>query len=202
MLYQWSEVRLQGRFVASQFAAASETQTKTETSGQHSDKYNVLVILGAEVKGSQADEQTTDLQTVVGVQSSVGLIRMNAILDPRHDIGVPRPRQVTVGPSLQIDTGPVAQLGPANQPTGRTIEVVITYTRSDGKGIPDRELSIDAPGAAWSYKDPAKTTTGDDGSITVLLQRTFVGEKPDTSPIDVVVSVRKGLVSASATVTF
>ena len=77
-------------------------------------------------------------------------MRMNAILEPRHDIGVPKPRQAIVGPSISVDAGPIADVGgpPA---TSRTMEVVITYENADGDPIAGKTLAVDTSGVAWEY---------------------------------------------------
>ena len=69
-------------------------------------------------------------------------MRMNAILEPRHDIGVPKPRQAIVGPSISVDAGPITDVGgpPA---TSRTMEVVITYENADGDPIAGKTLAVD-----------------------------------------------------------
>lgn len=200
VLYQWTEVRLQGRFLATQFAGTSTTETSSAHSADDSVTTGPLIFLGAGFFTSQFDVTSTHVDTNVRVESSVGLIRMNAILDPRHDIGVPKARQAIVGPRIQIDAGPIQDVGPAAAPTGRTMEAVITYAKSDGAPIANKELSIDTPGVGWTYK--AGATTDANGQLTAVLSRSFVGATPDRTPIGVVVSVRKGLVGESATLTF
>jgi hypothetical protein len=199
VLYQWSQVRLQGRFTASQFGATSSTDTHTNTSTDGSGQAGVLLIFGGGYNNFQWDDSQTHVDSNFRVESSVGLMRMNAILEPRHDIGVPKPRQAIVGPQISIDAGPIADVG--NPATSRTMEVVITYLKADGTPISGKELSIDTAGVGWSYKGGASTTDGT-GALTAVLTRQFVGDTPDRSPVDIVVSVRKGIVGESTTVTF
>jgi hypothetical protein len=156
------------------------------------------MVLGGGYTNIQYDATQVHVDTNVRVESSVGLIRMNAILDPRHDIGVPKPRQAVVGPRIAIDAGPIADVG--NPATSRTMEVVITFTRDDSTPIPNKELSIDTQGVGWAYK--TNNVTDASGHVTVVLTRFFVGNAPDRTPVDFVVTVRKGIVSESATVTF
>jgi hypothetical protein len=199
VLYQWSQVRLQGRFTASQFGATSSTDTHTNNSTDGSGQAGVLLIFGGGYNNFQWDDSQTHVDSNFRVESSVGLMRMNAILEPRHDIGVPRPRQAIVGPQISIDAGPIADVGaPA---TSRTMEVVVTYLKADGAPISGKELSIDTQGVGWSYKAGVATTDAT-GALTIVLTRQFVGDTPDRTPVDFVVSVRKGIVGESTTVTF
>jgi hypothetical protein len=199
VLYQWSQVRLQGRFTASQFGATSSTDTHTNSSTDGSGQAGVLLIFGGGYNNFQWDDSQTHVDSNFRMESSVGLMRMNAILEPRHDIGVPKPRQAVVGPQISIDAGPIADGG--NPATSRTMEVVVTYLKADSTPITGKELSIDTQGVGWSYKG-GQTTTDGTGALTIVLTRQFVGDTPDRSPVDVVVSVRKGIVGESTTVTF
>jgi hypothetical protein len=198
VLYQWTQVRLQGRFTATQFAASGSSDSFAETSVDDSANAGLFMVLGGGYTNIQYDATQVHVDTNVRVESSVGLIRMNAILDPRHDIGVPKPRQAVVGPRIAIDAGPIADVG--NPATSRTMEVVITFTRDDSTPIPNKELSIDTQGVGWAYK--TNNVTDASGHVTVVLTRFFVGNAPDRTPVDFVVTVRKGIVSESATVTF
>jgi len=199
VLYQWSQVRLQGRFTASQFGATSSTDTHTNSSTDSSGQAGVMLIFGGGYNNFQWDDSQTHVDSNFRVESSVGLMRMNAILEPRHDIGVPKPRQAVVGPQISIDAGPIADVG--NPATSRTMEVVVTYLKADSTPISGKELSIDTQGVGWSYKGGVTTTDGT-GALTIVLTRQFVGDTPDRSPVDFVVSVRKGIVGESTTVTF
>ncbi len=199
VLYQWSQVRLQGRFTASQFGATSSTDTSAHSNTDSSGQAGVLLIFGGGYNNFQWDDSQTHVDSNFRVESSVGLMRMNAILEPRHDIGVPKPRQAVVGPQISIDAGPIADVG--NPATSRTMEVVVTYVKADGTPISGKELSIDTQGVGWSYKG-GQTTTDGTGALTIVLTRQFVGDTPDRSPVDFVVSVRKGIVGESTTVTF
>ena len=199
VLYQWTQVRLQGRFTASQFASTSSSSTSTDTSTDSSGQAGLFLIFGGGYNNFQYDDTQTSIDTNFRAESSVGLIRMNAVLEPRHDIGVPKPRQATVGPRISIDAGPITDVG--NPATSRTMEAVVTYTNAQDQPIPNKELSIAAQGVAWAYKGGVSTTDGT-GALTIVLTREFVGDDPDRTPVDIVVSVRKGIVSESTTVTF
>lgn len=198
VIYQWSEVRLQGRFTASQFAASASTDTGTDTSTNSEGQAGFGIIFGGGYNNFQWDDTQTHVDTNFRIEESVGLIRMNAVLEPRHDIGVPKPRQAIVGPRIAIDGGPITDVG--NPATSRTMEVVITYSNSAGDPIANKELAIDTQGVAWAYQ--AGSTTDANGTVTIVLTRQFVGDNPDRTPVGFVVSVRKGIVGEATTVTF
>jgi hypothetical protein len=206
VIYQWSEVRLQGRFSASQFAASASTDTSTDTSSNSSGQAGLFLVFGGGYNNFQFDDTQTHVKSNVAVSDSVGLLRMNAILEPRHDVGVPKPRTAVVGPSIAIEPGQIQDVG--NPATSRTLTVVITYTDATGTPIQGKGLGITTQGVAWAYA-PGGTPDADgniqtdaNGEVTIVLTREFVGDNPDRTPVDVIVAVRKGIVSESSTVTF
>lgn len=199
VLYQWSQVRLQGRFTASQFASTASTDTSAHSSTDSSGQAGLFILFGGGYNNFQWDDSQTHVDSNFRVESSVGLMRMNAVLEPRHDIGVPKPRQAVVGPQISIDGGPIADVG--NPATSRTMEVVVTYLKADGTPIAGKTLAIDTQGVGWTYKAGVDQTDGA-GALTIVLTRQFVGDAPDRTPVDIVVSVRKGIVGESTTVTF
>ena len=200
VLYQWSQVRLQGRFTASQFATTQASDSYVHHSTDSHGQAGIGLIFGGGYNNFQYDASQAHVDTSFRTESSVGLMRMNAILEPRHDIGVPKPRQAIVGPSISVDAGPITDVGgpPA---TSRTMEVVITYENAEGDPIAGKTLAVDTAGVAWEYVGGVDQTDAN-GQLTVLLTRTFVDDAADRTPVDVVVSVRKGIISESTTVTF
>jgi hypothetical protein len=206
VIYQWSEVRLQGRFSAAQFAASASTDTSSVTSEDSSGQAGFGLIFGVGYNNFQFDTTQTHVDSNVTVQNSVGLLRMNAVLEPRHDVGVPKPRNAVVGPRIAIEPGPIADVG--NPATSRTLDVVITYTNAAGAPIQGKGLAITTQGVSWAYapggtQDPdGNTETDANGEVTIVLSREFVGDNPDRTPVDVIVAVRKGIVNESSTVTF
>ncbi|WAX57412.1 hypothetical protein M6B22_01270 [Jatrophihabitans cynanchi] len=199
VIYQWTQVRLQGRFTASQFAATASTDTHSNTSTDSSGQAGFGIIFGGGYNNFQYDDSQTHIDTNFRVEDSVGLLRMNAVLEPRHDIGVPKPRQAIVGPQIEIDAGPIADVG--NPATSRTMDAVITYRNAAGDPIAGKELAIDTQGVAWAFKGGTGTTDAN-GQVTITLTRQFVGDAPDRTPADFVVGVRKGIVGESTTLTF
>ena len=88
------------------------------------------------------------------------------------------------------------------------MSLLIELRKPDGTPISGKAVSIDTDGTPWSF--PGASTTGADGNVTVLLQRTILpvpadappGTTQDISAKPVVVTARLGLVSNSTTVTF
>ena len=212
--YEWSEVRIQGKFNAEQFESSSTATTDTSSGGQSTTHTPLGIFLGGIFKNFQLDQAVlgdsasthTELDRQTEQSSSVGLMRMSATLEPRHDIGVPKPRQVIVGPEIAVELGAVAAIG--TPPTARTIEVTVTYSRDQGSTpIQDKTLSIQVTGLTWDYAAGTPTDadgariTDSSGRIRIVLRRELSTPGADPAPSDWVVSVRKGIVSNTTVVT-
>jgi hypothetical protein len=208
--YRWSQVRLQGEFVAREFTADTSTVTDTSTT-----RSNVGIKLGGVfglglARGSAdfaATGTRTSLAQEAGEDVSYGRVRANAQLTPRPDVTVPRPNQVIQGPRLSILPGEIRDVhDEAGRLTGRTMSVLLEYHRMAGGGIGGKTLAIESDGAPWSYANPAQKTTDGAGQVEITLRREFVpdaeGKPGDTAAKQVVVTARIGVVQNSTTVIF
>src|SRR5262249_39276268 len=191
VLYQWTSVNLQGRFVASQFAEADSLDASGGSSPDSSGQAGVGLIFGLGYNNFQYDNSQLNVNTTSSVESSVGLMRMTAVLEPRHDIGVPLPRTAIQGPSLDIAAGPIVDhAATGSTPATRTMTAVITMTRPDATPVEGALISITTDGIPWTYTTAGQTTTDVNGELGITLTRTFVDPTADTSPVSVVVTAR------------
>ncbi|MBI5550033.1 MAG: hypothetical protein HY911_00905 [Desulfobacterales bacterium] len=202
VFYQWNYVRLQGEFVAREFASAATSYRNGWTSSSKSGQGGLLVILGGGRTTMDYSSTTTTTSAEATEDISYGRVRMNALLTPRSDVSVPKPAQVLRGPNLAIVQGEITDLrdGAAGPLTGRTMSVMLEYRRRDGAPIANKLLSIDTQGATWEYVGTQTTSAA--GQVEILLTRTFLDPEADTTPTDVIITARIGLVQNSTSVTF
>lgn len=202
VFYEWSSVRLQGVFGTEKLAAKTTQTTTTTTSGDTSGQGGLLLIFGVGRTTLDYERNTTDMTATYGQSASFGSMRMNALLRPKGDIGVPKPRFNLQGPQIAILQGAIVPEITDSKLTARTMEVSLLFARSGGTPIPDKTISIETDGVAWSYKDAANTATDANGTVAILLRRDFIGETPDTTPQEFVLTARKGLVTNTMTLKF
>ncbi len=202
VFYRWNHVRLQGQFIAREFASAATSFRNGWTSKEKSGQGGLLVIFGGGRTTTDFSSSTTETSSETTSDISFGRVRMNALLTPRRDVSIPKPAQVIRGPNLAVIQGEITDLfeSPGGPMTGRTMSVMLEYRNRDGNPIDNKLLSIDTDGASWSYVGGDHTNA--DGQVEILLTRTFVDPEVDTAPTDVIVSARIGLVQNSTTVTF
>lgn len=212
--YEFPQVRVQGRFVVSEFAAAGTSQSSSSSSG-----FGVGVGMSLQKKafsigasgGFSSSSQSTSVSTQFDQATAVGQMRMFARLAPREDVGIPKPLRVIVGPSITILA---ADLQNGTDPDGtpfRSLSVLLQLRDRSGKPIPGKALSIDTEGIPWTFVPATEKVTGPKdtptaGNLEILLKRSFPEPPPDAPPVDttpksVVISAVLGAVSNRTTVT-
>jgi hypothetical protein len=209
VFYEWAQVRLQGRFFATEFVGSTETSSSgVSASVSTSSTGGFLFGFGSSTVGFGVRGNSSDVDT--SVEQSFGNIRASALLTPKTDIGVPKPRQLVDAPSLGVQVGP--DVDDVAEPGSRLKKASILCFKRDGskqdagKSLP---LSIEVDGALWSFDaanaaDQGKTDA--DGRVPIRLKRVLPvpagQDAPDRSPVDVTVTVRLGVVSTTTVIRF
>ena len=212
--YELPQVRVQARFVVSEFAAAGTAQASGSSSG-----FGVGVGMSLQKKafsigaagGFNASSQSTSVSTQTDQATAVGQMRMFAKIAPREDVGIPKPLRVIVGPSLTILAADLVKGTETDGTPFQSLSVLIQLRDRSGKPIAGKALSIDTEGTPWAFVPATERVTGPEGTptagnIEILLKRSFPeppeGAPPvDTTPRSVVVSAILGSVSNRTTVT-
>ncbi|MES1243868.1 MAG: hypothetical protein ABUT39_19845 [Acidobacteriota bacterium] len=220
VFYQYPQVKIEGRFVIDSLAtdASSSTDTSTNTFGMGFSLSRTPTLFGGSSyaasggAGATSTSQSTKFSVQTNAATAVGQMRMFAQLAPQPGLGVPKPTQVIVGPSLSIIEGEITEEDDADGNTLRTLSLLIQLRNKDGQPIGGKAISIDTDGVPWSFEDEDATTTGqsgaDAGNVSILLKRTFPAPATaeaapvDKSPKQSTVNVRLGLVANGLTVTF
>lgn len=198
VFYEWSHVRLQGQYYAMEIATAAKAHERRYTKQTRTGQAGLLVFLGG---GSNATRSTTnviDRGNTTARDTSVGRMRMNAMLRPREDVSVPKPTQVVQGPNIAILQSEFVPDNTGGFLSARHMEVIIQYSTREGDPIPGKQFSIDTNGLTWVYTGAHVTDT--DGNVSITLTRSFVDAEADTTPADYIISARLGMVSNSITV--
>ena len=206
--YRWSQVRLQGEFVAREFTGESDSGTDTATSqSKVGIKLGGIFGISSSVSGSYTGTSTsTDTSTTASEDYSYGRIRASAQLNPRPDVVVPRPNQVIQGPRLAVLPADIQDVKTEGKITSRTIKVLLSYHRADGTAIEGKTLAIDVQGLPWEYTVSSKTKTDGSGNVQITVHRdiplTGEGAQGDVTPKDFILTARIGIIQNSTTITF
>ncbi len=198
--YEWTKVRVQGHFYASEFASsASQTDVSTTTTLNVGVRgFSIGPFGGVGVSGSSSNTTDVASTTVERLEDrSVGRMRLNSRLQPRRDATVPPPRQVIRGPRLILIEGPIVDDASGDF---RTMDVTIQYQKRDGTPIAGKPISFETDGVAWEFKGSNQTDA--DGLLELTLKRFFLDEEADRSPAEVIVTARIGILSNSISLNF
>lgn len=200
VFYQWTSVRLQGEFYAREFAGSSESTSSSSSGGYGLLGAGVSMWLGPGMFHTGSLSSTTTRTAEVSTDVSLGRIRASALLEPRDDVGIPKPNQVIRGPRLALIQGEIADEMDGDTLAGRTMSMLLQFTRRDGTAITGKALSIETSGVPWRHLGTGVTDAS--GQIQIELRRDFLDEDADTTPANFIITARIGLVSNSVTVTF
>ena len=198
--YQWTKVRLQGQYFAREFVTDTSYYRYSSQSTSRSGQAGMFVLLGGGYNKSSFSSDTIQGGSTRTDDVAFGRIRMNVLLEPRDDATVPKPRQIIQGPRLSLIHGAIEDDIVSGVLSGRTMSVLIQYHNRDGSPIAGKPISVETSGVPWSHV--GSTTTDSNGQMEIQLRRDFLDEDANTSPIDIVVSARIGLVQNTVTVTF
>lgn len=206
--YQWTQVRLQGQFFIQELASTTSAEAKRYEGRDNSEQHGLFVFFGGGQNKIGSTSTTTTVDTQVDQAQAFARVRMFAQLNPRTDVGVPRPTLAVRGPSVQIIQGEIADLPTpgANPLTARTMELLIQLRKPDGTAIAGKSVSVETDGIPWEFS--AGDTSDASGNIPITLTRSFLpvpagapaGTVQDTAATETVVTVWLGLVSNSVTV--
>lgn len=198
VFYEWSHVRLQGQYYAMEVATATQAKQKNYTRQTRTGQAGLLVFFGGGRTSNRSSSSVVERESTSSRDTSVGRMRMNALLRPREDVSVPKPVQVIQGPNIAILQSEFIADSSGGFLSSRTMEIIIQYTTREGDPIAGKSFSVDTNGLTWQYTSAGITDS--DGNVSVTLIRNFVDAEADTTPADFIISARKGMVSNSITV--
>jgi hypothetical protein len=200
VFYQWTNVRLQGRFTASEFATDNTSESYSHQSRESYSQHGLLVIFGGGHNSYQYSSQKRQNEEETISDYSYGQMRMNTLLEPRDDIGIPKPNQAIQGPRLTLVQGEIADVMGDGRVIARTMSMIVQFNRRNGTPISGKVISIETNGVSWSYTGDHETDTS--GQTEFQLRRDFLDENADTTPVDIIISARIGMVQNNVTVVF
>jgi hypothetical protein len=201
-VYQWENVRLQALLFAREVASEA-TSTTSVSSVSTSFAASGGLLFGSARASFQASTSTSTTTVDETSDVSIGIMRLNALLTPRKDTGIPKPRQIVEGPSLRIVRGPLDPVGApdANGVRTRDQHLTIEYRNAEGEPIAGKKISVNTDGVSWAFDGGVAAVTDAQGEVALTLTRLIPDGADPNTPVDVVVSARIGLVQDTLPVT-
>lgn len=206
--YQWSRVYLEANMTVQEFNSKSgfDIQSKSKSGGLSlRGGFGVGGFSGGGFGGFGGSSSQTSVQNGYAMDSAAGTMRMEATLEPRADIELPKPIILQRGPTVAVTITKIEDIKETNPPEGQTAKTIgklatLKVVVKNGEGQPNKGKTIDYSVGQPQINHSATTlTTNDSGEVTITLRREGAAYDPTVAmPVEVVCWL--GLVSKTVTV--
>jgi hypothetical protein len=200
--YQWSRVYLEADMNVQEFNSRSGFNIQQKSFSADARLNGNYGTFGFGVSGSAGfsyGSSSTGVDASYGQDVAAGKVHMEATLEPRGDVELPRPFVLQKGPRLQLLVGarePIHQDNDTTKPViGQKVSLKAALQKSDGSKMDaDKPLSLNISDSSLNYKASGKTDAN--GEMAIEITRSGATYDP-TTPVRAMVRVSFGLVSQS-----
>lgn len=157
--------------------------------------------------GYGSSSNQTSVQNGYSMDNAAGSIRMEATIEPRTDIELPKPLILQKGPVMTATVTGVEEIKEPNPPAnttpntiGKKATILVTVKKANNEANSGKTLqySVDQPNV--THKPLVSLTTDNNGQISLEVTRQGAAYNPLT-PVQVNVNVWLGFVSQSVSFT-
>lgn len=200
--YQWSRVYLEADMNVQEFNSRSGFNIQQKSFSAGASVSGGYGLGGFGVRGSAGfnyGSSSTGVDASYGQDVAAGKLHMEATLEPRSDVELPRPFVLQKGPRMQLQVGartPIYQDNDATKPVvGQKVKLTAVLQKTDGSPMEaDKPLSLNVSEPTLNYTSSGKTSAN--GTMDIELTRSGANYDP-TSPVRAMVRVSFGLVTQS-----
>jgi hypothetical protein len=200
--YQWSRVYLEADMNVQEFNSRSGFNIQQKSFSADARLNGNYGTFGFGVSGSAGfsyGQSSTGVDASYGQDVAAGKLHMEATLEPRGDVELPRPFVLQKGPRMQLLVGarePIHEGNDATKPiVGQKVSLKAVLQKSDGSKMDaDKPLSLNISDSSLNYKASGKTDAN--GEMAIEITRSGATYDP-TTPVRAMVRVSFGLVSQS-----
>ncbi|GAA4569161.1 hypothetical protein [Planotetraspora kaengkrachanensis] len=202
--YQWRRVYLEADANVQEFNSRSGFNVQQRAFSAGASVSGGFGLFGG---GMNASASTSYSNTSTGVDASVsqdlaaGKLHMEATLEPRSDVQLPRPFVLQKGPRLELQVGARTDVHQDNDETkpvtAHKVAITAVLKKTDGSPNNDKNLSITISEPTLNFTSPGKTNA--QGEMSVDITRKVAAPDQD-QPVQALVRVSFGLVSQSAAI--
>lgn len=200
--YHWSRVYLEADMSVSEFNSANGFNIQKTKLGFDSTTSGAFGLGGFGVSGSattSADFSNTSTSTAASVDKAAGSLHMEATLEPRSDIELPRPFILQKGPKLQLGVVASADLTETGSdgtatPIGRSVTIEATLAKTDGAVHTGKTLQVSVDRNDLTFS-AASLVTDSAGKVRIVIERRVgAAWDPATPRTAAIVRVAFGLI--------
>jgi hypothetical protein len=204
--YQWSRVYLEADANVQEFNSRTGFNIQQKSFNANfgaSGSYSLFGGFGGKTSfGMGYGSSSTGTDASASTDIAAGKLHMEATLEPRRDVDLPRPFILQKGPRMQLLVGARESINQDNDPTKPVIGTKVTLTavlqKTDGSPMEaGKALSAAISEPTLNYDMNPSGQTDSNGKMTLVIKREGAAYDP-TTPVRAMVRVSFGLVSASA----
>ena len=198
--YQWSRVYLSADMQVKEFNGSNGFNIKGKSSSFSANaraSYGLGTGFGASGGVSYSNSSyEASAETSFSRDEAAGSLHMEATLEPRADVQLPRPFIVQKGPRLKVTAGARTDITSGTPPvvTGRQISLSLELRDTKNNALVGKTLDFRISQPLLNYRT-APATTGNDGKLALVISREGAAYDATKPPEAVVVTVWYGLVS-------
>jgi len=208
--YQWSRVYLEADMKVQEFNSKSGFDIMSKTSSGGLRLGGGFGLGGWSANGGfgyGSSSNQTSVQNGYSMDNAAGSMHMEATLEPRGDIELPKPLILQKGPVMTATVTGVQEIPDPNPPANTTAKVIgkeatvlVTVKKANNTANSGKTLqySVDQPNV--THKPAVSLTTDANGQISLVVTRKGAAYDPLT-PVQVNVVVWLGMVSQSVSFT-
>ena len=200
--YQWTRVYLEADMKVSEFNSANGFNIKGQSTTFTAGVQGSTGLLGGGISGDtrfSTGSFQNGTQSSTAQDSAAGTLHMEATLEPRPDIQLPRPLILQKGPHLKITAGAREDITDTASPPaviGRKITLTAELKDKANNALSGKQLEFRISEPLLNYTiTPADGKTDTNGQLTIEVRREGAAFDKDKPPEAVIVNVWLGLVN-------
>lgn len=200
--YNWRRVFLEANMNVQEFNARSGFNIQQKSFSADARIRGSYGMLGGSISGSAGfayGQSSSNVDASVSTDVAAGTLHMEATLEPRDDVALPRPFVLQKGPTLQLLVGARKAIHQDNDETkpviGQKVDLTAHLKKTDGSDNSGKDLSISISEPLLTYETTASKTDAN-GEVKLTVKREGAAFDP-TTPLKAIVRVSFGLVTSS-----
>jgi hypothetical protein len=197
--YHWKRVYLEADMDVQEFNARSGISIQQQSFSVGATASGGFGVFGGGFNASAStnySNSSTGVDASASTDKAAGKLHMEATLEPRSDIELPRPFVLQKGPQLDLQVGArveTHQDGDETKPvTGSKVTLTAVLKKTNGAPNENKPLSVSVSDPTLTFTTSAGKTDNE-GQITITFTRKVL--TPEDKPVQTLVRVGFGLVT-------